>query len=62
MNKKVFNIIIITIDVICCAILVWALASYIDVLNHNITDQNYAEWNLFEILCQKYIKNYVKSV
>ena len=29
-----------------CVMLVWGLLSWIDVLLHNMSDQNYAWWNL----------------
>ena len=32
-----------------CVMLVWGLASWVDVLNHNMSDYNYAWWNLIVI-------------
>ena len=35
--------------IICLAILIWGVASFIDVNSHNMTDYQYASWNLFNI-------------
>ena len=33
-----------------CLMLMYLMASYIDVINHNISDFNYAWWNVFKII------------
>lgn len=37
---------------ICTSILVWMLLSFFDINAHNMTDQDYAGWNLFLIFAQ----------
>ena len=37
---------------ICTSILVWMVLSFFDINAHNMTDQDYAEWNLFLIFAQ----------
>lgn len=34
---------------VCLIILIWGVASFIDVNAHNMTDQQYASWNLFNV-------------
>ena len=35
---------------ICFAIAIWFIASYVDVVTHNMTTCTYQPWNLFDIL------------
>lgn len=35
---------------VCGLLLAWATASVIDVMCHNLSDNSYAIWNLFELL------------
>lgn len=37
---------------VCVVLLVWFVASIINTLCHNMTDYNYAIWNMFDILCR----------
>ena len=37
---------------VCTSILVWMVLSFFDINAHNMTDQDYAEWNLFLIFAQ----------
>ena len=37
---------------ICTSILVWMVLSFFDINAHNMTDQDYAGWNLFLIFAQ----------
>ena len=34
------------VTVLSCALLVWGVLSWVDVVSHNMSDQNYAWWNL----------------
>jgi hypothetical protein len=34
---------------ICLIVLIWGFASFIDVNAHNMSDYQYASWNLFNI-------------
>ena len=46
MKKIIENIFICLLIVL----LVWISISFIDVINHNMTDYNYADWNIFAIM------------
>ena len=37
---------------VCTSILVWMVLSFFDINAHNMTDQDYAEWNIFLIFAQ----------
>ena len=37
---------------VCTSILVWMVLSFFDINAHNMTDQDYAEWNFFLIFTQ----------
>lgn len=37
---------------VCTSILVWMVLSFFDINAHNMTDQDYARWNLFLIFAQ----------
>ena len=38
---------------VCTSILVWMVLSFFDINAHNMTDQDYAEWNFFLIFTQE---------
>ena len=46
MKKIVTNI----FTCLLIAIFTWITISFIDVIGHNMTDYNYADWNIFEII------------
>lgn len=37
---------------VCVVLLVWFVASIINTLCHNMTDYDYAGWNMFDIFCK----------
>ena len=37
---------------VCSSILVWMILSFFDINAHNMTDQDYAGWNIFLIFAQ----------
>ena len=37
--------------IICLIIFAWLIASYINTISHNMTDYNYAWWNVFSVFC-----------
>jgi hypothetical protein len=39
--------------VICVIILIWFIASIVDVDMHNLTTQRYASWNIFSALLRR---------
>lgn len=45
-NKKIEKIVV-TLSVIFIA---WLVLSFFNINAHNLTDQNYAKWNLFQLL------------
>lgn len=46
-RKKVAKNVILILSTL---LIVWVVASYINVIMHNGTDQIYASWNIFQIL------------
>lgn len=34
---------------ICVLLLVWFILSFVNILNHNLTDFEYGSWNMFKI-------------
>ena len=36
---------------ICILFMIWIAASYINTMSHNMTDYNYAWWNVFSMFC-----------
>ena len=53
MKKKFYTVYIISV-----LILVWIIASYINVIMHNMDDCKYASWNVF-VICLKYARGCV---
>lgn len=45
--KKIFSR---TITIICAIALIWFVASFVDVNVHNMSDFDYAAWNMFQII------------
>ena len=52
--KKKFDV----VYMITLIILVWIIASYINVITHNMSDCKYATWNVF-VICLKYARGCV---
>ena len=51
-RKKITMKKIVTNIFTCMLIIIftWIAISFIDVIGHNLTDYNYASWNIFEIM------------
>lgn len=37
---------------VCIVLIIWFISSYINTICHNMSDYNYAWWNMFEIFCK----------
>ena len=37
---------------ICILFMIWLIASIINTVCHNMTDYDYASWNMFDIFCR----------
>lgn len=35
---------------VCIALIIWGVASWVNVIMHNLSDYNYASWNMIELL------------
>lgn len=45
--KKVYNVAAKIYIIVCFCVLAWIIFSFANVLQHNLTDCNYVEWNAF---------------
>ena len=54
MKKKIFKILDNVITTMCIALVMWIVASWVNINQHNSPMQedykNYAKWNIFEVL------------
>lgn len=53
MKKSIKDKMILAGYTVCVMILLWILASYIDVIAHNMSTCIYADWNFFKMVFMK---------